>query len=53
MWLAKRYGLRLYSADTMTWQHRDRALVAGSDTAHRWESLSPVERWVRVRRSHL
>jgi hypothetical protein len=43
--LAKRYGLRLYSADTMTWQHRDRALAAGSAAARRWESLSPGDRW--------
>ncbi len=43
--LAQRYGLRLYSADTMTWAHRDRALAAGSAPARRWESLSPAERW--------
>jgi len=26
--LARRYGVRLYSADTRTWEHRDRALLA-------------------------
>ena len=43
--LARRHGLRLYSADTRTWAHRDRALAAGNAAAHRWESLTPVERW--------
>jgi hypothetical protein len=45
--LARRHGLRLYSADTRTWEHRDRALAAGHAAARRWESLSPVERWER------
>jgi len=43
--LARRYGLRLYSSDTRTWQHRDRALRAGNAAAHRWEAMTPEERW--------
>ena len=43
--LARRHGLRLYSADTRTWDHRDRALRAGSEAAHRWDSLTVDERW--------
>ena len=45
--IARRHGLRLYSADTRTWEHRDRALAAGSEAARRWESLTPEERWER------
>jgi hypothetical protein len=45
--LARRHGLRLYSADTRTWEHRDRALAAGNAAAHRWEALTPAERWER------
>jgi DNA polymerase III delta prime subunit len=45
--LARRYGLRLYSADTRTWRHRDRAIAAGHAAALRWESLTPAERWER------
>jgi hypothetical protein len=45
--LARRHGLRLYSADTRTWLHRDRALAAGCDAARRWEALAPAERWDR------
>jgi hypothetical protein len=45
--IARRHGLRLYSADTRTWAHRDRALAAGSEAARRWESLTPEERWER------
>lgn len=45
--LARRHGLRLYSADTRTWVHRDRALAAGNAAARRWESLTPEERWER------
>jgi hypothetical protein len=45
--IARRHGLRLYSADTRTWEHRDRALAAGNAAAHRWESLTPTERWER------
>jgi hypothetical protein len=44
--LARRHGLRLYSADTRTWAHRDRALAAGVAAAQRWESLRPAERWI-------
>jgi hypothetical protein len=43
--LARRYGLRWYAADTMTWRHRDRALRAGSEAARRWEAMSPHRRW--------
>jgi hypothetical protein len=43
--LARRHGLRLYSADTRTWAHRDRALAVGNRMAERWESLAPAERW--------
>jgi hypothetical protein len=43
--IARRRGLRLYSADTRTWEHRDRALAAGHPAARRWESLAPHERW--------
>ena len=42
--LARRHGLRIYSADTRTWLHRDRALAAGVDAAIRWESLTPAAR---------
>jgi hypothetical protein len=45
--LARRHGLRLYSADTRTWEHRDRAIAAGNAAARRWESLTPAERWQR------
>jgi hypothetical protein len=45
--IARRHGLRLYSADTRTWEHRDRALAAGNEAARRWESLTPHERWER------
>ena len=47
MTLARRYGLRLYSADTHTWMHRDRALAAGNPAAHRWEGMTPAARWER------
>jgi hypothetical protein len=43
--LARRYGPRLYSADTRTWVHRDRALDAGNAAAQRWESMAPSARW--------
>lgn len=43
--LARRHGLRLYSSDTRTWAHRDRALAARVDAARRWESLAQHERW--------
>ncbi|MFD4985871.1 hypothetical protein [Streptomyces sp. NPDC058374] len=43
--LAHRRGLRLYQSDTLTWEHRDRALAAGHRAATRWEALSPGERW--------
>jgi len=43
--LARRHGLRLYSADTRTWVHRDRALATGNAAARRWEAITPAERW--------
>ncbi|MFN0095908.1 MAG: hypothetical protein ACKVVT_14175 [Dehalococcoidia bacterium] len=45
--LARRHGLRLYSADTMTWVHRDRAIAARVEAAIGWERLSPAERWAQ------
>jgi hypothetical protein len=45
--LARRYGLRLYAADTRTWVHRDRALARGILAARAFETLSPLERWQR------
>ena len=45
--LARRHGLRWYSGDTRTWQHRDRALRAGNEAARRWERMTPEERWAR------
>jgi hypothetical protein len=42
--LVRRHGLRLYSTDTRTWLHRDRALAAGNVAAQRWEALSPESR---------
>jgi ATPase family associated with various cellular activities (AAA) len=39
--LARRHGLRLYSADTRTWEHRDRAVAAGVAAARRFEELGP------------
>jgi hypothetical protein len=43
--LARRHGLRLYSADTRTWAHRDRAIREGHAAAIRWEAMTPRERW--------
>jgi hypothetical protein len=45
--IARRHGLRLYSADTRTWEHRDRALAAGNEAARRWEAMTPAQRWER------
>ncbi len=45
--LARRYGLRLYSADTRTWAHRDRALAAGDPDAVAFETSTPAQRWDR------
>src|SRR3954463_3615275 len=42
--LARRHGMRIYSADTRTWVHRDRAIAAGVEAAIRWEALSPADR---------
>jgi hypothetical protein len=43
--LARRHGLRQYSADARTWEHRDRAIAAGHAAAVRWEALAPGDRW--------
>ena len=42
--LARRHGLRWYSADARTWAHRDVALAAGHEAAARWEALRPEGR---------
>jgi predicted transcriptional regulator len=42
--LARRHGLRWYSCDTRTWQHRDRAIAAGDAAAIEWERLTPQQR---------
>lgn len=42
--LVQRWGLRLYSADTRTWAHRDRAIAAGVEAAIWFESTPPAER---------
>lgn len=42
--LARRQGLRWYSADAQTWRHRDRAVAAGHPAALRFESLSLEDR---------
>lgn len=42
--LVQRWGLRLYSADTRTWTHRDRAVAAGVEAAIWFESTPPAER---------
>ena len=46
--LARRCGLRLYSSDTRTWEHRDRAIAEGHEAAIRWEALTPHERWIEA-----
>lgn len=43
--IARRRGLRWYSADAHTWEHRDRAIRAGHPEAIRWEALPADERW--------
>jgi hypothetical protein len=42
--IARRHGLRWYGADTRTWEHRDRAIRAGSTAAIRWEAMTPAQR---------
>jgi hypothetical protein len=39
--LARRHGLRLYSSDTRTWDHVDRLIAAGSETARHWNHTTP------------
>ena len=43
--LARRHGLRLYSADTRTWDHVDRLRAAGSAAARAWHEQPPEERY--------
>lgn len=43
--LARRHGLRWYSCDTRTWEHRDRAIAAGDAAAVAWERLDPAQRF--------
>jgi hypothetical protein len=45
--ITRRHGLRLYSADAHTWEHRDRAVREGHRGALRWEAMTAEERWVR------
>ncbi len=45
--IARRHGLGLYSADTWTWNHLDRAIAAGVPAAIEWEAMTPAERWER------
>lgn len=42
--LARRHGLRWYSADAHTWEHRDVAVGAGHEAATRWETMMHAER---------
>jgi hypothetical protein len=42
--LARKHGLRWYSADKRTWAHRDVALAAGHEGAARWEAMTLEER---------
>lgn len=42
--LARRHGLRWYSADAHTWEHRDAAIGAGHKAAARWETMTYDER---------
>jgi hypothetical protein len=42
--LARRHGLRWYSADAHTWEHRDVAIAAGHEAAIRWETMTQEER---------
>lgn len=42
--LARRHGLRWYSADKHTWEHRDVAIGAGHEAATRWETMTHEER---------
>lgn len=46
--LARRHGLRWYSADAHTWEHRDIAIAQGHEGAIRWEAMSPEERQATV-----
>jgi hypothetical protein len=42
--LARRHGLRWYSADLHVWEHRDVAIAQGHEAAARWEAMTPEER---------
>lgn len=43
--LARRHGLRWYSADAHTWEHRDRAVAAGNPAAIAWEQMPREQRF--------
>jgi hypothetical protein len=43
--LARRYGARLYSADSRTWVHRARAEAAGDNAAIEWQRRRPTQDW--------
>lgn len=43
--IARRRGLRWYSGDTRTWEHRDRAIAGGNPAAIRFEELPIPQRW--------
>ena len=42
--LARKHGLRWYSADKRTWDHRDVALAGGHKAAAHWETMTQQER---------
>ena len=42
--LARRHGLRWYSSDAHTWEHRDAAIAAGNEAAARWETMTQEQR---------
>ena len=42
--LARRHGLRCYSGDARTWEHRDAAIRAGNESAIRFETMTHAER---------
>ena len=44
--LAQRWGLRIYSSDNWTWNHRDRAVAAGVEAAVQFETLTTEQRSV-------
>src|SRR4029453_16902588 len=51
--IPRRHGLRWYGADTRTWEHRDRALLAGNPAARRWEAMTPQQGWKKSPRAEM